>query len=487
MYPENTTLVFSNFTPRNTKYMPKEAQDIIIFGTQYTLEWISDIFLQEFFVRNKEEVISEIKKMLDSYTGTDYDVTHFEALHDLGYLPICVRALEEGIVGKAQIPTLVYWNTLPEFFWITNFLETLISTVSWKAMHSASMAFGFRKILEQYCKETDISNLGFVDFQGHDFSMRGMQSPESALASGLGFATSFLGSDTLPVLHGAEYYYSTPNAVFSVPASEHAVATAYGKENEEEGFSRILELFPEGVVSLVSDSYDFWKIHTETIYKLKNQIMSRKGKTVFRGDSGNPADIICGTGLLETDHKGQPDFDWANSHTQVLTPSEKGQIELLWDCFGGTINDQGYKVLDSHVGAIWGDAINFSNMQDICERLKKKGFASTNIVFGVGSYSLGYATRDNQGTACKATYIEKSDGSHIEIFKDPITDPGKKSAKGLLAVFRDEDEELILKDQATWEDVLSENNMLKEIYNGISGFTKVTTLTEIREKIKKLL
>ena len=481
MYPEGTEMVYSNFTPRSVKFMPNEAKKILVFGIQYTAKYIKDVFDKEFFSQPKEKVIPEIKKFISSYVGSDYDVSHFEKLHDLGYLPIEIHALPEGTISKPQIPILTYFNTKKEFYWVTNFLETLISTLLWKPLHSASMAYGFKKILVEYCLETDKKSIDFVDFQGHDFSERGMQGIESALSSGMGFTTCFKGSDTLPVLWGNEYYYKEENSAFSVPASEHAVMTSYGKESEENAFNRILDLYPTGIVSIVSDSYDFWKIHTETIYNLKDKIMKRDGKTVFRGDSGEPIDIICGLSHKYSSYDEYAEYMIAQD--KIPNQAEyKGQIELLWECFGGTTNEQGYKILDSHCGAIYGDGIGFERMKEISRILKEKGFASTNVVYGIGSFSMGYATRDSQGSAVKATACIVK-GEFREIFKDPITDSGKKSAKGLLMVYLDENGEYALKDQCTWEEVYSEKNQLKPIFkDGV--LLKEVSLAEIRERAK---
>jgi len=468
MYPKNTTLVFSNFTPRSVKYMPKQAQEIVVFGTQYTMMYINDLFKENFFSREKSSVCNELQKHLNSYLGSEYDISHFEELHDLGYLPIEVRGLEEGSIIEPKMPILTIHNTLPSFYWLTNFLETLISTTLWKPMHSASMSYAYNKTVKKYASETDLANLPFTMFQCHDFSMRGMQSLESAISSALGFLVGSSGTDTLPVLQASEYYYSTSDVAFSVPASEHAVMTAYGKENEIESFSRILDLYPTGIVSMVSDQFDLWKVLTEFLPKLKDKIMSREGKAVFRPDSGDPADILCGLNTRK---------DKLFSSEEIKSHAYKGTIELLWEVFGGTVNDQGFKVLDSHVGAIYGDSITLDRVEEICERLKEKGFASTNVVFGVGSYSMGYATRDNQGSAVKATYVEIH-GVGREIFKDPITDDGtKKSAKGLLAVFNGK-----LKDQCTWNEVNSEKNELKLLFKN-GQFLRTTTLTEIRKKL----
>lgn len=472
MYPEGTTLVFSNFTPRSVKYMSDLSKEIVVFGIQYTVKYIIDLYEENFFNRDKSTVVQQAKKHFDSYLGVDYNVSHFEKLHDLGYLPLEIRGLQEGTIIGPQLPILTIHNTLPEFYWLTNFLETLISTTLWKPLHSASISYAYNKLVKKWALKTDEKNIGFTDFQCHDFSFRGMQSLDAAISSGLGFMVSSKGTDTMPVLQAAEYYYGEKNVGFSVPASEHAVMTAYGKENEIDSFNRILDLYPTGIVSMVSDQYDLWKVLTEFLPKLKDKIMAREGKAVFRPDSGDPIDILCGSGFTE-DGK----YIKGNYHAPG-----KGVIELLWDVFGGTINEQGYKVLDSHVGAIYGDSITLERAEEIMSRLESKGFASTNVVFGVGSYSMGYATRDNQGSAVKATYCEVN-GIGREIFKDPITDDGtKKSAKGLLAVIKNSNDKLVLLDQCSWDVVNSESNMLKSIFrNGI--LQEETTLEEIREKL----
>lgn len=245
-------------------------------------------------------------------------------------------------------------------------------------------------------------------------------------------------------------------------------------------FKRLLSLHPTGILSVVSDTFDLWAVLTKVLPELKEQIMARDGKLVIRPDSGDPVDILCGSVT--------PDMSSYNDrHKQ---PQYKGVVELLWDEFGGTTNEQGYKVLDSHVGVIYGDSITPERMIAICERLKAKGFASTNVSFGLGSYTFQYTTRDTFGFAMKATYIEKNvDGTIVgeSIFKDPITDSGmKKSAKGLLSVGKDENGRYILKNESTWDEVNSDKNELKLVVaNGVL-LTKVT-LDEIRDRVSTLI
>lgn len=487
LYPEKTTLVYSNLTPRSVKRMPEKAKEIVVFGIQYTFMSLHNIFKENFFDLPKENILKELKNFYSSYIGKDYDVSHFEKLHDLGYLPIHVKGLEEGTIVGAKIPVFTIVNTLPEFYWVTNFLETIISCLAWKPMHSASMAYSFRKIAQKYALDTDKENIGFIDFQMHDFSMRGMQHYESAISSGIGFLTCFKGTDTVPAIKAAEYYYGEKNVGFSVVASEHSVMTIYGQENELESLEILLEKNPEGILSLVLDSWDFWNNISVNLPKLKDKIMSRNGKLVVRHDSAeNPADAICGNQKeLEQFIKDVELFDFTAASSggvecPYLSTNGKGIVECLWDIFGGTINEQGYKVLDSHIGCIYGDSITLERAEEICKRLKEKGFASTNVVMGVGSYSLGYASRDSQGVAIKCT-AAMVDSEFKEVFKDPAgVDKEKKSAKGLLMVYRDNDGVIKMKDQCTEEE--EKQGLLKTIYKD-GFFHNITTLEEIRSRI----
>lgn len=522
-YPENTTLVFSNFTPRSDKYAPKPCQDkgVVVFGVQLMLKQIHEHFDKNFFktkereelkVLNpigfqealiaqelnklKEGVISEIKKELDMYLGGDYDVTHFEKLWDLGYLPIEVRALEEGTICPIRVPMLTIHNTYTEFFWVTNYLETIISNLLWKPMTSATIAKAYKEILVAWANKTDRDNVDFVNWQGHDFSMRGMDSIDATISSGLGHLTSFLGTDSLPAIWGARHYYGETEFVAgSVPATEHSVMCAGSKEDELGTFRRLLETYPTGILSVVSDTWDLWNVITNILPQLKEQILSRDGKLVIRPDSGNPVDILCGTNLFPN---GKYFDHWkgVKSHEELRTSQDKGVIELLWDIFGGTVNSQGYKVLNPHIGAIYGDSITTDRAWEICRRLEAKGFASTNVVLGIGSFTYQYNTRDTFGFAMKATYVEKGELladegvlgktynkiEGFEIFKDPVTDDGmKKSAKGLLKVVKGENG-LELVDQITWDEFFAEDNELKLVYSE-GTFYNEKTLTEIRNTI----
>ena len=478
-YPEGTTLVYSNFTPRSNKYAPKGCDQVVSFGQQMVMQQIHEAFQKEFFGRPKDEVCGEMKRELSMYLGTDYDVSHFEKLWDLGYLPIAVKSLPEGTLVPIKVPVLTIYNTHPDFYWITNYLETILSNLLWKPMTSATIAHTYRKVLTKWQEKTDAERGWFIDWQGHDFSMRGMDSVEAVISSGLGHLTSFLGSDSLPTIYGARKFYGATDAVCgSVNATEHSVMCAGGKEDEAETFRRLLNTYPKGILSIVSDTWDLWKVCTEHVVTLKDEIMARDGKLVIRPDSGDPVDILCGTEDYTRSKLSYEDVkDMPAAH-----PSAKGVIELLWDVFGGTINEQGYKVLDSHIGAIYGDSITIDRADEICKRLEAKGFASTNVVLGIGSFTYQYNTRDTFGFAMKATYVEVN-GEAREIFKDPITDDGtKKSATGLLHITKHNGNGYMLVDKVSWE--TEANGELQIIYQN-GQFQNTTTLTEIRNRLKQ--
>ncbi len=467
-YPKGTQKVYSNWTPRSNTYAPKGCDKVVSFGQQYVFKWLHEYFQDNFFSKPKEIVCNELKEELSMYLGTDYDVTHFEELHDLQYLPIKVKSLPEGVEVPIRVPMVTVVNTDKKFYWITNFLETILSTMLWQPMTSASIALKYKRIFKNWTLKTDKENLAFIDFQGHDFSMRGMGGLQSAISSGMGHSAVFLGSDTLPVISSLRNYYNAQGFVVgSVNATEHSVMCAGTKDDEIGTFRELMNTYPSGILSVVSDTWDLWKVLTVYLPELKEEILSRDGKLVIRPDSGDPVDIICG----ETKSLGG------------RTPKDKGVVELLWDIFGGTVNEQGFKVLDPHIGAIYGDSITTERAENICQRLSDKGFATTNVVLGIGSFTYQFNTRDTFGFAMKATSVVVN-GDRREIFKDPITDNGvKKSAKGLIKVDVIEGE-YVLVDQVTPEQ--ENEGELKVIYED-GTFVNPVTLQEIRERINKRL
>lgn len=464
-YPEGTTLVYSNWTPRKSR---KEGiNEIVLFGLQYFIKkYLIKDFNRNFFQRPKEEVIEKYKRRVNNYLGDNQvGIAHIEALHDLGYLPIKIKALPEGSVVPIKVPMFTMFNTLPSFFWLTNYFETLVSTTVWMPCNSATIARKYKQILSTFAKETS-SLEDFVMWQGHDFSMRGMAGLEAALLSASGHLLSFYGTDTIPAVDFLEEYYNANSdqeiVGGSVAATEHSVMSMGTNSGEFNTFKRLItEVYPTGILSIVSDTWDLWKVLDKYLPQLKNEILSREGKVVVRPDSGDPADILCG-----------------NPNGKTLT-EQKGVVEILWEHFGGEVNEKGYKELDPHIGAIYGDSITLERATEICERLKAKGFASTNVVLGIGSYTYQYNTRDTFGFAMKATYGEVN-GVGREIYKDPITDDGmKKSAKGLLNVEKINGS-YKLKQQVSWEE---EGGDMQTVFE--DGKLLVDqTLAEIRERLK---
>ncbi|WP_083629441.1 nicotinate phosphoribosyltransferase [Tenacibaculum agarivorans] len=465
-YPDNTTLVYSNWTPRKSRI--EGVNEVVFFGLQYFIKkYVIEEFSQNFFQKPKDEIVKKYARRINNYLGENQvGVEHIAALHDLGFLPIVIKALPEGVAVPIRVPMFTMYNTLPEFFWLTNYFETLLSTTIWLPCNSATIAKQYRKILDTYAAETS-SIPEFVDWQGHDFSMRGMAGLEAAVLSASGHLLSFTGTDTIPAIDFLEQYYNTNSDTEliggSVAATEHSVMCMGTNIGEEETFKRLItEVYPNGIVSIVSDTWDLWKVLTEYLPNLKEEVLARDGKVVIRPDSGDPVDIICGN---------------PNGASEV---EQKGVVELLWEIFGGVTNDKGYKELDPHIGAIYGDSITLERATQICERLKQKGFASTNVVLGIGSFTYQYNTRDTFGFAMKATYGEVN-GEGREIYKDPITDDGtKKSAKGLIKIEK-EDGVYTLVDQVSWEE--EQKGELREVFR--DGKLLIDdNLSEIRKRIR---
>lgn len=440
-YPEGTEYVYSNWTPRSCQYFPEASEGTVVFGIEYFIKkYLLEEFNKNFFNRPKEEVIEEFSRRINTFLGPNQvGINHISALHDLGYLPIEIKALPEGTLCPIGVPVLTVINTAPEFFWITNYLETLMSACLWLPMTSATSARLYKKRLMEHALKTGFHDQPGLDFLCHDFSMRGMAGIEAAIMSGLGHLTSFTGSETIPALEAAEEYYNADAdselLAGTVPATEHSVMCAGGMDDEFETFKRLItEIYPTGIVSIVSDTWDFWQVITEYMPRLKDTIMARDGRVVIRPDSGDPVKIIC----------GDPEAD-PNS------PEYKGAYQLLGEIFGTTVNEKGYKVLDTHIGLIYGDSITLERQHQIYSQLEDKGFAATNLVLGIGSYTYQFKSRDSLGFAMKATWCQIN-GEAKEIFKNPKTDSGmKKSLKGLLQVYK-EDGVYKVKDQVSKEE-----------------------------------
>lgn len=530
MYDKRSEIVQDNMTPRNAKHFIHFAdndQRVMFAGLQGFIKWfLIDMFNNNFFNLPKEEAVADYREVCDSSIGIGMVETWgFEALHDLGYLPLEIRALPEGTLSPVQVPMFTIQNTHPDFYWLPNFLESVISTETWKTITTATTFWQYRKLSEKWAAET-CDNNDHVAFQNHCFAYRGEAGTHDAAQSEFGQLINSMGTDTIPAILYARRYYNMKGKFVagSIPASEHSVATTnigfiVGRlqgENpdltldearflaEVEFMKRyITEIFPKGFVSYVADSYDFWAIITKAAAILKQEIMARDGRVVFRPDSGIPEHIIAGYRIEEFEtedgfyNKGSfalktevayfKDTDryvllsQTDDDDKEITRHEAiGAIQCLWEIFGGEVNSKGYKVLDTHVGLIYGDSITVARAKDIFERLKEKGFASSNIVYGVGSFTTQYTTRDSLGMAVKATGAV-IDGQQIMVVKEPKTDLSKKSAKGFLKVVRNMFGQLELIDNCQLEEVQSKDNELRRVfYNG--KLIVDEDLTTIRER-----
>lgn len=404
-YPKGTTKVYSYLQARCNKLWTAEHlqdSDIIFYGLQY--------FVKKYLKCPTEEDVEEFLLYAESILGPGIvDSEPYYKLAQLGYLPLEIKAIPEGTKIGVNNALVTITNTHPDFYWLVGFVESLLLK-TWNTTAVATNSFNLYRIINNYSRRTD-DNQDLIPFQIHDFGYRGCSSEETAALSGSAHLLSFKGTDTVPAVKLLKDFY---NAQFregiglSVPASEHSVMCAYGKENEIQAFEHMLNTYPKGIVSIVSDTYDLWNVLNNFTDKLKDDILNRDGKVVFRPDSGHPVVVI---------YKA---------------------LNILWDKFGGTINSKGFKVLNPKVGLIYGDGIYPQRMNAILSMLEGMGFATCNIVFGVGGLLLQQFNRDDLGFAVKATYCEVN-GKKVQIFKDPVTDPGKKSHKGKLKVIKTKD------------------------------------------------
>lgn len=540
MIAPNTTREYWTFIARSLKYMPSGVKKIMSSHQQMVWRYIHSLFQENFFDQPVDEA-TKFTKDMSKYLMMDYNFEGFKQLHELGYLPVDIKALPEGMFTNPNIPHMAGINTVDNYAWLGLFLETLVSKLAWQGPTAATIAFEFKKNAVAAVKETDPENLWLAEFMCHDFHSRG-GNPFTSIAVGLGHAFSHKGGDTLNVIPASRYYYDFNEEdvpVYSVNASEHSVTCTgiffYEKLLREGRLQKEIEWyysfkdvacegsvddpdylaiaeclnlcdwlkkFPKGILSVVSDTFNLWKLITYILPRLKDLIMAREGKLVIRPDSGDPVDIICGDVTIAVENGG------------IETPASKGVIELLWDIFGGETTSTGFKRLDLHIGAIYGDSINLERQTQIYSRLKAKGFAATNVVLGIGSYTYVYLTRDSAGYAIKGAWFETKEidqeatkqvekereyiGAPLgyakeyrttayNIYKDPITDGGtKKSLKGFQFVYLDEQGEPQVRGEVSEEEMQSEANLLRTIYKD-GKFYNQTTLEEIRERVNSYL
>jgi nicotinamide phosphoribosyltransferase len=434
-YKQGTTKVFAYMYARSNKVYTK----MTVVGLHHILKtYLSRKLTRAMgreFLANKAAILGLAKATNGTVSEAEKKI---QALCDLGYIPLEIKAVPEGTVLTSHNVVLTVTNTLPEFYWCVGFFESLILKV-WDAISTASCSFQYRLIVDKFFKDTVDDELSFLkDFMVHDFGYRGCKTEEEAQITGLAHLLSFAGSDTVPAREYAiRMYGADPQSLImvSVPASEHSVACSFGldEQGELDYLNNMLDLYPTGIVSIVSDTSNIYTMVTDRAMKLKDRILSRPegSKSVFRPDSGDPVKVLC----------GDPD-------APVGSREWKGVIRLLDETFGSYVNSKGYKMLNPKVGVIYGDGMYLERYLRALTILESMGYSAANLVIGVGGILRNHS-RDTLGFSQKAVYAEINNVS-VELQKDPVTDSKKKSHKGLVALVM-EDGEYKTIDQCSWE------------------------------------
>lgn len=454
-YPEGMTKIYSYLVARNGKEIPYT----LFYGLQAA---IKRYLMNPVTIEDVAEFVFEFKAAL-GFAPSDRFLTKLQDLVALGYLPIEIKAVEEGTVMPVKNVLMTITNTHPDFAWLVGFLETLLLKI-WNTTTVASNSLRIKHLCEVWMAST-CDTMGMLPFQVHSFGSRGCSSEETVELSGSAHLVNFLGTDDARAIKFVRDYYNPTGPVgLSVRATEHSVMMAHGRENEFETYKHLINKFPDGIFSIVSDTWNLWNVLTNFLPRLKSDIMARNGKIVIRPDSGDPAKIIC----------GDPD-------ALIGTPEHRGALRLLEEVFGSTINSKGYKVLDPHIGLIYGDAIYYDRLAYILQTMANMGFATENLVVGIGGILLQSFSRDTQGFAIKATYCEVN-GEKRALEKDPVTDSKKKSHKGFLSLRKVNGVYETI--EGLLEEDLSPENLLKPVFkNGV--LLNELTFERIRENSRK--
>jgi nicotinamide phosphoribosyltransferase len=440
-YVPHTEYVGANMTPRNDKYARVLAKNydgkMIFMGLQMALKSMQCGWKDTFFNLPKKQVINAYKRRIKNYLGTSNGDAQIEAmgkLHDLGHLPLKVKALPEGARVNMLVPIFTVTNTHEDFFWLTNYMETYLSCMVWPMCNAISVSDQYLRNSKAWAEVTGADEM-WTGIANHCFAARGHRGDQDSMMSGMAhLAAGNLGSDTVWAIDGLEMFYNANSdeelVACSVNAFEHATATQriayYGSERESVRLA-LTEVYPAGILSYVADSNDYFRFIDEDMFALKEEILARTAdadglpaKFVARPDSSpkTPLEIIC----------GDPEAEFGSLEW-------RGTLRILWHNFGGEINDMGYKVLDPHVGVIYGEAISLEMQDAIYLKMAEMGFCVSNVLFGIGSWSfLEMSSRDSYGMAIKGTNSVVA-GKEVSMQKDPKTSSfSKKSAKGLLRV-----------------------------------------------------
>lgn len=458
------TKSMSYYTPRMSRV--ERWDKVVMFGVQmFCKTWLIDYFNENFFQLSEEEVVAEYTRVLDATLGKGiYGTEKIKKLHRLGYLPIEIIALPEGTMVPVKVPMFGITNTHDDFAWLPQALESLISAEMWYPQITATVGKTYRDIVNKYYEETVEDTVPRAKALGA-FDFRGDMCVDAALMAGAGWCLSFLNTATVPAIPYLENIFNCDctkeDVAFGTVSTEHFVMCSnYAVDGDEITFLRkmLTELYPNTSFSCVLDSYDYWNVIDNILPQLHDEIMAHNGCMLMRGDSGDCVEVVTKT------------------------------VFKLWEQFGGTVNSKGYKVLDPHVKAIYGDSITVQRCEEIYEILKNAGFACSNVALGVGSFSMHCIeennilkpfTRDTFSSCIKACYAEV-DGKCYPVFKNPKEGGFKKSQKGLCFVY-EEDGVLTYKDEYTSENI-PEGNLLETVFKD-GKMVKEYTLNDIRQRL----
>lgn len=466
MLPKGITKSVSYFTPRMSRV--NRWDKVVHFGLQgFIKEYLIDYFNNNFFNLPPKDALAEYKRIMDNTFGeNNYNIEKIEKLYKLGYLPIEIGSLPEGTKVPMHVPMFYITNTHSDFAWLPQSLESLISAEAWHPMISATVGDTYKQIVKKYYGLT-VDNDVYLERALGNFDFRGEECLNSATKAGAAWLLSFYNTATVPAIPYLEKYYNCDCVKdpigFGCPSTEHAVMCSnYAVDGDEETLIKKLltEIYPNSSFTCVLDSYDYDNVVNIIIPKLKDEIMHHNGCFMVRGDSGDCVEVVTNT------------------------------VFKLWNTFGGKINSKGYKVLDPHVKAIYGDSITVQRCEEIYKILMNNGFACNNVSLGVGSFSfqcieedgvLKPFTRDTFSSCIKATYCE-IEGIPTPIFKNPKHGGFKKSQKGCCRVYRNNEGELVYEDELSWKGS-QKNNLLVPIFRD-GQMIKETSLIEIRKTLE---
>jgi nicotinamide phosphoribosyltransferase len=446
-YPPGTKRVFSYFESRGFSPRMRDIHDLAV-GRDQPLEVVFFAALQHYLKAYLQPInmddIFEAREMFKAHFGTldFFNEAGWERilLHHGGWLPIRIRAVPEGLRVPVHNVLLTAENIDPELPWLTNYLETRLCHI-WYPVTVATLSYYCRKIIERHLHKS--GDPAEADFKLHDFGYRGVSSEDAAAIGGLAHLVSFKGSDTMAALHLARQRYYCNMAGFSIPAAEHSTITSWGRENEAKAYENMLDQYPEGLVAVVSDSYNIYHA-CEFIWGglLRDKVLKRKGTLVIRPDSGDPLTVLP-------------------TVLSILGNQDNG--------FGFTVNEKGYKVLHPNVRVIQGDGCTPQMIDAILTTIEKEGWSASNLAFGMGGGLLQQVNRDDLKCAFKCSAVEMEDGREVQVWKDPITDPGKRSKSGRLTLYA-ENGQYITAPKGGHEQ--GRNEVLKTVYE--DGYMLIT-------------